>query len=52
MLQRIVAVVLLGTLGLVAGLAVTYSGGYRYKVVSTPCCPPATVLIRLPIWWP
>src|SRR5262245_18658101 len=39
MLKRIVAVVLLGTLGLIVGFAVTYSGGYRYKVVSTLVLP-------------
>jgi hypothetical protein len=39
MLKRIVAVVLLGVVGLVVGIAVTYSGGYRYKVVSTLVLP-------------
>jgi hypothetical protein len=39
MLKRIVAVVLIGILGLVVGIAVTYSGGYRYKVIGTLVLP-------------
>jgi hypothetical protein len=39
MVKRITAVVLLGIVGLVVGIAVTYSGGYRYMVVSTLVLP-------------
>jgi hypothetical protein len=37
--KKIAAVVMLGILGLVVGISVTYGGGYRYKVVSTLVLP-------------